>query len=166
MIDPVSTGFNTATDGSGALSQLGSDAFLKLLVAQLKYQNPLQPTDGAAMLEQTAQFTTVETLQSIAEMNQQLMGFQQVTMGLGLVGKHVDAVSITGERVTGAVESLRFTVDGPFLLLESGEEIPMANVISVSEVPIEDTPDEPEAPTPPPPDPDPLPPDPDPLPEG
>lgn len=161
MIEPVSGGFTNAatTDASNGLGQLGSDAFLKLLVAQLKYQNPLQPTDGAAMLQQTAQFTTVETLQSIAEMNQQLMGFQQVTMGLGLVGKHVDAVGLDGAPTQGNVESLRFTVDGPFLVLESGEEIPMTNVISVTEGsegatgPVPEDPDP--APAVPPPDPDP-----------
>lgn len=163
MIEPVSGGFNTAvtTDSSNGIGQLGSDAFLKLLVAQLKYQNPLQPTDGAAMLQQTAQFTTVETLQSIAEMNQQLMGFQQVTMGLGLVGKHVDAIGLDGAPTQGNVESLRFTVDGPFLVLEDGQEIPMTNVISVTEAT-----DGPADPVVPPPDPDPVPDPVDPPPEG
>ncbi|MCP3977322.1 MAG: hypothetical protein GY720_22765 [bacterium] len=161
MIEPISGGFNSAaTTDSNGIGQLGSDAFLKLLVAQLKYQNPLQPTDGAAMLQQTAQFTTVETLQSIAAMNQQLMGFQQVTMGLGLVGKHVDAIGLDGNPTQGNVESLRFTVDGPFLVLEDGQEIPMTNVISVTEA--TDGP-APEAPDPiPDPDPDPV----DPPPEG
>ena len=133
MIDPVSSGYNAgSSDPSSPLSQLGSDAFLKLLVAQLKYQNPMEPNDGAAMLQQTAQFTTVETLQSIAAMNQQLMGFQQVTMGLGLVGKSVDAIGLNDLPVSGTVESMRFTVDGPVLVLDSGESVPMTNVISVT----------------------------------
>ena len=153
MIEPVSSGFTTP-DSSGALSQLGSDAFLKLLVAQLKYQNPLQPTDGAAMLQQTAQFTTVETLQSMAEMNQQLMGFQQVTMGLGLVGKQVDAIDLAGIPATGVVDSLRFTADGPFLLLDNGIEIPMANVISVTSAAPSDPPPPPAQPPEPTPDPE------------
>ena len=139
MIDPVSSGFTTTTDAT-SLGQLGSDAFLKLLVAQMKYQNPLQPTDGAAMLQQTAQFTTVETLQSIAEMNQQLMGFQQVTMGLGLVGKHIDAIGLDGAPVQGTVDSLRFTVDGPSLVLEGGQEVPMSNVLSVAADPADASP--------------------------
>ena len=133
MIDPVSSGYtNPTSEGSNPLGQLGSDAFLKLLVAQLKYQNPMQPTDGTAMLQQTAQFTTVETLQSIAAMNQQLMGFQQVTMGLGLVGKNVDAIGLDDLPVSGTVESLRFTVDGPVLILDDGQAVPMTNVLSVT----------------------------------
>jgi flagellar basal-body rod modification protein FlgD len=121
-----------ATTPDSALGQLGSDAFLQLLVAQLKYQNPLNPSDSSAMLEQTAMFTTVETLQSIAEMNQTLMGFQEVTMALGVVGKHVSALSLHGLQVEGVVESVRFTADGPFLSLDTGEEIPMVNLITVS----------------------------------
>ena len=137
MLDPVSSvpgavPSTPATTSDNMLGQLGSDAFLQLLVAQLKYQNPMNPSDSSAMLEQTAMFTTVETLQSIAEMNQTLMGFQEVTMALGVVGKHVSALSLEGLQVDGVVESVRFTADGPFLSLDSGEEIPMVNVISVS----------------------------------
>ena len=121
----------SASTASG-LGQLGTDAFLKLLVAQLKYQNPMAPSDGTAMLQQTAQFTTVETLKQISEANQRLMGFQQVTMALTIVGKPITALSLDGTYVSGRVEGLRFTADGPFLQLDSGIEVPMDNVLSVS----------------------------------
>ena len=133
MIDGVGSATSQPTQVDNTLGQLGTDAFLQLLVAQLRYQNPLAPTDGAAMLQQTATFTQVETLQAIAEINQQLMGFQQVTMGLGLVGKEVDAITADGQPITGQVTSMRFTVDGPFLRIDDGSEIPMENVVSVRE---------------------------------
>lgn len=126
---PVQTG--------NGLGQLDSDAFLQLLVAQMKYQNPLAPTDASAMLAQTAQFTTVETLQAISETNQALLGFQQTTMALSVVGKEVNAISLDGTPVEGMVETVRFTADGPFLQLDNGYEIPMANVIEVSTPPEE-----------------------------
>lgn len=131
MIEGIGSSSAAPTQVDNTLGQLGTDAFLQLLVAQLRYQNPLAPTDGAAMLQQTATFTQVETLQAIAEINQQLMGFQQVTMGLGLVGKEVDAITADGNPVTGEVTSMRFTVDGPFLRIDDGSEIPMENVVSV-----------------------------------
>ncbi len=134
MIESVNSATTAATaSASGsALGQLDSDAFLKLLVAQMKYQNPLAPTDASAMLEQTAQFTTVETLQAISETNQALLGFQQTTLAMGTVGKEVNAYSVHGTAVTGLVETVRFTADGPMLELDSGIEIPLANVIEVS----------------------------------
>jgi flagellar basal-body rod modification protein FlgD len=122
----------TKTSAGSSLGQLDSDAFLQLVVAQTRYQNPLQPTDATAMLEQTAQFTTVETLQAISETNQALLGFQQTTMALSVVGKDVNAYSLDGSPVEGFVETVRFTADGPFLHLDSGVEIPLSNVIEVS----------------------------------
>ncbi len=50
----------TATAGG----EMGKDAFLKLLVAQLRNQDPLSPSDGKEMAAQLAQFTSVEQLQS------------------------------------------------------------------------------------------------------
>ena len=131
MLNPIGPAAATQGAPSSGLGQLGSDAFLKLLVAQLKYQNPMNPGDGTAMLEQTAQFTTVETLQNIAEMNQRLMGFQQVTMALGVVGKPITALSYDGRYVEGVVESLRFTPEGPLLSLDTGLEVPLDNVMTV-----------------------------------
>ena len=131
MIESIGAATTPEVAPATGFGQLGTDTFLKLLVAQLKYQNPMAPTDGAAMLEQTAQFTTIETLQAISAVNQRLMGFQQVTMALTVIGKPVQAISVEGLPVEGIAESVRFTADGPFLRLDSGLEIPMDNVVSV-----------------------------------
>ena len=66
------TGSTALTAGLGATASttttansLGKDTFLKLMVAQLKYQDPLKPQDGGEYLTQTATFTSLETLQDI-----------------------------------------------------------------------------------------------------
>jgi flagellar basal-body rod modification protein FlgD len=46
---------------------LGKDAFLQLLVTQLKNQDPLQPQDNAAFITQMAQFTSVEQLMNMSD---------------------------------------------------------------------------------------------------
>ncbi|WP_127495827.1 flagellar hook capping FlgD N-terminal domain-containing protein [Paenibacillus glycanilyticus] len=46
---------------------LGKDAFLELLVTQLKNQDPLQPQDNAAFITQMAQFTSVEQLMNMSD---------------------------------------------------------------------------------------------------
>ena len=48
-------------------SSLGEDAFMQLLVTQLKNQDPTQPQDGSAFVAQLAQFTQLEKLTSIDE---------------------------------------------------------------------------------------------------
>lgn len=116
-VDPISGAAAPQTNAgsSHAMGQLGSDTFLKLLVAQLRYQNPMQPTDGTAMLQQTAQFTQVETLKQLASAQKELLASNQAALAAGFVGKEVSAVDSLGNPVTGTVESLRFTADGPLL---------------------------------------------------
>ena len=56
---------NNPTTDTTKNNQLNQDTFLTLLVAQLKYQDPMHPADSTQFLTQTAQFTQVETLQKI-----------------------------------------------------------------------------------------------------
>ena len=133
-MDPISAVSSGAPAQATGVGGLDSDAFLQLLVAQLRFQNPMEPTDGTALMQQTAQFTTVETLQAIADAQEQLMGFQQVSLALGLVGQKVYAVDATGGQIEGIVDGMRFTTEGP--VLEIGDaEVPLANVLSVETPP-------------------------------
>ncbi len=63
---------NTATDTSTVSRSTNSttsdkDMFLKLLLAQMKYQDPMNPTDSTQYLSQMAQFTTVEKLEAMVD---------------------------------------------------------------------------------------------------
>lgn len=114
---------------ASALGGLDSQAFLKLLVAQLRYQNPMSPSDPSDMLQQTAQFTQIETLQQVATAQQQLLGLSQVTIATDLVGATVVADTPSGE-VRGTVDGIRFTTQGPVLLI-GDDEIPMSNTLEI-----------------------------------
>ena len=52
------------TDSSSG-SSLDKDAFLKLLVTQMQYQDPLEPTSNTEYMSQLAQFSSVEQLQNL-----------------------------------------------------------------------------------------------------
>ena len=119
----------TATAASG-LGALDGEAFLKLMVAQLRYQNPLEPTDASTMMQQTAAFTQVETLQKLAASQQTMLGMSEALMASGLVGKAVSAVRGDDTVLHGAVDGVRFTTEGPMLAVD-GEEVAMAAVVSI-----------------------------------
>ncbi|MEO7773961.1 MAG: flagellar hook capping FlgD N-terminal domain-containing protein, partial [Steroidobacteraceae bacterium] len=116
MIDPtqLSGGTTTTAPGvsSGKKDELGQDAFLKLMVAQLANQDPFKPVDPSAFLGQLAQFSTVTGIQdmksSIGSLADSLRS-SQVLDGTTMVGHSVLAVSdsavlgATGE-VSGAVD--------------------------------------------------------------
>ncbi len=111
----------SAPGAESGLDQLGSDAFLKLLVAQVQHQDPMDPADSTEMLQQTAMFSQVQALNNVQESQQELIGFQQGQMATGMVGQQVSGFDEAGEEVTGLVEGVRFTDDGPRLQLADGE---------------------------------------------
>ncbi len=55
-----------SSNKAGANNGMDKDAFLQLLVAQMKYQDPLQPTSNTEYISQYAQFSQVEQMQSMA----------------------------------------------------------------------------------------------------
>jgi flagellar basal-body rod modification protein FlgD len=69
--------------------QFGQDTFLKLLVAQLKFQDPLSPTDSSEFLSQTAMFTQLETLQRIADQQEAQASNSQLLTASTMVGRSV-----------------------------------------------------------------------------
>jgi flagellar basal-body rod modification protein FlgD len=62
--DAISSQSSTKANSSPAM---GKDAFLQLLVAQIKNQNPLNPADGVQFLSQLAQFSQLEQTMGIKE---------------------------------------------------------------------------------------------------
>ena len=79
--DPTAT-----TSGS---NQLNENTFLTLLVAQLKYQDPMNPADSTQFLTQTAQFTEVETLQKMAKDQATAQAASQVLAASTMIGRPV-----------------------------------------------------------------------------
>jgi flagellar basal-body rod modification protein FlgD len=94
---------------------LDKDAFLKLLVAQLKYQDPSNPMDGSAFIAETAQFTAVEKLTELATAQQDLVAAQLRLGASNLVGRTVGYLDQGGQLVTGVVSSASFNGSTPTL---------------------------------------------------
>lgn len=95
FIDPISGNPSAAalttapTTPTAPNNQFDQDTFLKLLVAQLKYQNPMSPKDGTEFLTQTAQFTQLETLQKIEKLMATQSAASEVLQASSMVGRKV-----------------------------------------------------------------------------
>jgi flagellar basal-body rod modification protein FlgD len=104
-------------------TQLDSDAFLKLLVAQLKYQDPSKPTDSNEMMAQSAQFTMVQRLEDMAKATASTLGIEQGMAASNLVGKSISWLDTDGTTRTGTVTSASFgggTSSEPVLKVGAG----------------------------------------------
>jgi flagellar basal-body rod modification protein FlgD len=111
--------------------QMGKDTFLKLLVAQLKYQNPLEPTDSAAFMAQTAQFTVVEKLDALTKTNAELLSTNRALSASSLIGQQVVSAGEAGAAdVVATVTGVRFDLTGP-VLITGDTELPLSAVKEV-----------------------------------
>jgi flagellar basal-body rod modification protein FlgD len=123
----------TKKTGSAILSQgLGEDTFLKLLVAQLQYQNPLSPTDGTQFMSQLAQFAQVEKLNDISSSQTDATSWQRAVLGEGLIGKSVTGTDTTGAKVSDLVTGLQITDSGPLLMLKNGSTMDVSKISNIT----------------------------------
>jgi flagellar basal-body rod modification protein FlgD len=100
-----------ASTGTNESNQLNENTFLQLLVAQMKYQDPLSPTDSTQFLTQTAQFTEVSTLQQIEKDQQSIQHTNELLAASGMVGRGV-TYSTTGIAPSTAVATTQVSVGG------------------------------------------------------
>jgi flagellar basal-body rod modification protein FlgD len=99
---------------------LDKDAFLKLLVAQIKYQNPMQPMDSTALMAQTSQLTMVEKMESMDATATKQNASTNIGVANGFIGRQV-TWRVEGVPQTAVVSSARLTADGAFLKVVQSE---------------------------------------------
>ena len=97
----------SATTSVTRNDQMGTDTFLKLLVAQMKYQDPDNPASASDFMNQTAMFTQVQSLQQIAQQNTQLLTLQRALQAGSLAGHTVSYTDTDGTTQTGTVTAVR-----------------------------------------------------------
>ena len=73
-VAPTSTTTGNGLGVSTTSKSNDKDMFLQLLVAQMKYQDPMNPTDSSQFLSQSAQFTALEKMQVVADQTGMLLG--------------------------------------------------------------------------------------------
>ncbi len=118
MVDAINSGSAASALSQGLTGdkKLGRDAFLKLLVAQLRHQDPLKPQDDSAFVAELAQFSSLEQTMGINDrldmLSVQSQGLQNSQV-VGLVGK---GATVRGSMVTtdgtGLAVPVTFTLSG------------------------------------------------------
>lgn len=118
---PSMGGTSSAPSGNfstGGPASLGMQQFFQLLVAQLQNQDPLQPMDNTQFITQMAQFSSLESLQSIQSSLESEAGGQLLGEAMSLIGKQVTAQTSSGTPITGVVSGVQ--IQGNDVLLQVG----------------------------------------------
>ena len=128
------TGAAAATSGAAAATSdqvLGKDDFLRLLMTQIQYQDPMQPMDDTQFIAQLAQFSSLEQMQ---QMNSALATTGQAsaaTQALALIGKQITAQAPgSSNTITGQVDAVSFSGSTPVLVV-GGNEVQLSWVTQV-----------------------------------
>lgn len=122
---------STTSGQSGAMSGLSSDEFFQLIFTELTSQDPLEPNDTNALLEQIANIRSIQSDDDLASRLTDLVGQNELAAGAGLIGRLISGVGETNTRVSGVVESVSRTESGVVLNLAGGTRVSMGNVDQV-----------------------------------
>ncbi len=132
---PTAGGTNPAIQTAGK-AELDREAFLKLLVAQLKYQDPGKPVDATQMIAQSAQLTMVDKLEQISRTLNDSALSNRLSLGSSIIGKVVTYLDDEGTTKAALVGGV--AVDGTKTILRSSAgDIPLEKVLSVMALPDE-----------------------------
>lgn len=108
--------------------ELGKDDFLRILIMQLQYQDPMQPMEDKEFIAQMAQFSALEQMTNLVELQQKNNSYQQF-QAFNLVGKQIEGF-VDNNVVEGIVSEVRIK-GGLAYLTVAGKEISMENITRV-----------------------------------
>jgi len=128
---------NTTTAAGTSAAQSGSSAgtanvdyqsFLRLLVAQMKNQDPTKPMESTEYVAQLATFSQVEqSVQMNAKLDQMLRA-SSMSQADALIGR---AITSADGNTTGVVDEVRLTSTGLIAVLADGKEVPVVEGVTI-----------------------------------
>ena len=112
-------------------AELNSQDFIQVMLAELSNQDPFEPTDSTAVLEQLSSLRNIESQLELQEKLESLVLQNQIAIAGGMIGKSVQGLDVTNDRIGGVVTAVR-VVDGEAILeLDSGKTLPLDRVTRI-----------------------------------
>jgi flagellar basal-body rod modification protein FlgD len=124
---PVGDTSSSTADDTGTASLLQPNTFLSLLVDELKYQNPMDPTNSADFMNQIAELSQVEQLQTVSSSS-------EISEAAGLIGQTVTGNDTSGDEITGEVTGVTNGTSGPTLDI-NGDSVDLSAVEQIGAAP-------------------------------
>jgi flagellar basal-body rod modification protein FlgD len=121
---------NSESSSSRKTGELGKDDFLNLLVTQLRYQDPLNPTDDKEFIGQMAQFSALEQMQNLNSSFTATKAYAMI--GKGITANITDPSTDETVEVSGDVASIKIS-SGKYYAVVKGKDIPVENITNVTD---------------------------------
>lgn len=145
------TDFTIPSSQRAASPELGQQDFLKLMVEQMRNQNPLEPQDNSEFFSQMAQFQQLDAMSAISKAITTLVEISGLANSSAMIGRQVTAEVPQGvdpesgfprpdKLVSGIVERVTFDENGSVLYVD-GLSIPASAVVEITDPIGDETPD-------------------------
>ncbi len=132
-IGGISTDVSTIT-GNSRMADLTSEEFVQIIVTELQNQDPFNPSDTNAMLEQISSIRDIESQLDLQQRLEALVEQNEVSSASGLIGQFVSGLSESLQQTEGIVESIRIEDGKPVLMVNTGAGVVRMQNDSVIEV--------------------------------
>ena len=115
--------YSNGANSGDALGALSSDEFLRIIFTELQNQDPLEPQDTGATLEQLATLRSIESDTQMVDSLETLVRQSEFASASNLIGNLVSGITIDNSRVADLVISVTQTSEGPLLNLFDGSRM-------------------------------------------
>jgi flagellar basal-body rod modification protein FlgD len=127
--NPADQGLRTA--GASQFSKMTTEDFIRIIFTELSHQDPFQPNDSKALLEQLNSIRSIESDIKLTDQLEALVGENQLASASNMIGKFIGGLSIDNIRVAGYVVSVIRQGNSVNLELDNGWIVPISGVEQV-----------------------------------
>lgn len=119
-----------ATANTDPVSNMTSNDFLKLMIAEMQNQDPTSPMDNSQILQQLSQMQSINASKQLSDTLQNVVLGQGLLSSSALIGRSVKALTDDGQTVTGSVDKVVIEDSVPKLMVND-QKIQMKNVSEI-----------------------------------
>jgi flagellar basal-body rod modification protein FlgD len=131
-ITSTSTPLAVTQTASGKNAEMGKDQFLKLFVAQLQHQDPMNPMEDSDFMGQMASFSTLEQVTNLATANEAIAANLHLSQSVGLIGRTVSWTDEADVTHTGVVEKVSQQDGNPVLTISGTEGVDPTTITQIA----------------------------------
>lgn len=114
---------NASTVDNNAFAEIDSSEFLNILITELSNQDPFEPTDSAAILEQLSSIRNIEAQNKLETSLDSLVTQNAIASAGNLIGQYVTGLNTSNQAIEGVVTSLRVENGQPILRVQTNDGV-------------------------------------------
>ncbi|HLO39526.1 MAG TPA: flagellar hook capping FlgD N-terminal domain-containing protein [Phycisphaerales bacterium] len=130
-VDTLGGTSSGSPSAASAFSSMKSEDFLQLILMELTKQDPMQPNDTQALLDQLSTVYNIQSQMDLSTRMGDIVDRDELASASSMIGRYITGISEDITRVEGTVAAVTKTKDGSVLVLEDGTRVPMKDVDGV-----------------------------------